>query len=587
MDACRAMARGVKSALPDAVLELMPISDGGDGLIDALLAARGGKLVSVPVIGPLGERRIAHFALLKDKTAVVEMARASGLALIPPGKHDVMRATSYGTGQLIDAALQKGARLILVGMGGSATNDGGAGMAQALGARLLDADGRELAQGAQSLLKLARIDQRAVSQRLKGVRVIAVSDVTNPLVGPKGSARIYGPQKGATAAQVRALEKALAHYSRILKRDLGVDVSRVPGAGAAGGLGAGLLAFLGAKIVPGAAFVLDFVGAAKKLKNSSAALTGEGRLDKTSFYGKAPVEFARLAKIAGVPTALVCGRVDAARAAGCVVSLADAGAKPDDAMRRAAFWVKKASALAIKQLLLAALVLGAVAAARAASSEDLATVDELYFHRNQGTNLVQSIAKCEAMLKGKPDDAPVLWRLGRSLMRQGEGLEGKKKRIPAFQHAEEIIKNSVAIDSHSADAHFWLGVTMGRRGQARGIMNSLFMIGDLKSEMKTTLELDPKYGGAHHVLAEFYSQLPGFAGGSRKKAREEYEQAAALTPTNAVVLESYAESLHSDGQDAQAKAVLDRLFSLKDPADPAEYPDNVADGKTLLAKLKP
>jgi glycerate kinase len=250
-EACRAMSAGVRSVLPGIKTILMPISDGGDGLIDALLAAKGGKLLSVSVLGPLGDRRQAHFAWLPGNTAVVEMARASGLSLVPPNKRDVMRATSYGTGQLIDAALKKGARTIIVGMGGSASNDGGAGMAQALGARLLDRVGRELRPGAQPLLGLQRIEPGDLRKRLRGVRVVAVSDVTNPLLGPRGSARVYGPQKGATRAQVRTLEKALANYARIIKRDLGIDAAGGPGAGAAGGRGAGLLAFLGAKIVPG------------------------------------------------------------------------------------------------------------------------------------------------------------------------------------------------------------------------------------------------------------------------------------------------------------------------------------------------
>ncbi|MBI3551506.1 MAG: glycerate kinase [Elusimicrobia bacterium] len=589
LEACRAMAAGVKSVLPDAELDLMPISDGGDGLIEALLACKGGRLVPVSVLGPLCERRTAHFAWLPGKVAVVEMARASGLALVPPQKRDVLRATSFGTGQLIDAALKKGARTILVGMGGSASNDGGAGMAQALGARLFDAFGRDLALHAEALLRLERADLGGLERRLWCVRVIAVSDVTNPLLGPKGSARTYGPQKGATRAQVRTLEKALTRYAMILKRDLGADVAKRPGAGAAGGLGAGLLAFLNAKLVPGASFVLEELGARRRLSGASAALTGEGRLDKTSFFGKAPVEFSRLARAAGVPTAFVCGASEPSirKRMTCPVSLEDAGAKGGGAMRRAAFWTKKAAALAVKRLLLAGLLMGLACVSRAASSEDFAAIDQLYFHRDQGKNLDESVAKLEALLKEEPENPKVLWRLGRSLMRAGEKLSKKKDRIEAFERAEGIVRQSVALEPRDPDAHFWLGVTMGKRGQARGIMNSLFMIGPLKKEMLTVLELDPKYGGAHHVLGEFYSQLPGLVGGSKKKALAEFEQALALSPDYAVNYPSLAEAYIDAGKKDKAREVLDRLYSLKNPTDPAEFPDNLKDGKELEARLKP
>ena len=243
------MALGVRDALPSARVLIMPVADGGDGLIDVIPGRR--RIVTAK--GPLGEPVRAPF-LLSGRTAVIEMARASGLALVPPARRDVMRATSYGTGQLIAAALRAGARTIVVGLGGSATNDGGAGVAQALGARLLDGRGRDLPPGARPLSRLARIEW---SGPPAGVRFIAVSDVTNPLTGPTGSARVFGPQKGATPSQVRRLEEGLMNWGNRLKTDLGRDVARRPGAGAAGGVGSALLAFLDAELVPGADWVLS------------------------------------------------------------------------------------------------------------------------------------------------------------------------------------------------------------------------------------------------------------------------------------------------------------------------------------------
>lgn len=590
-EACRALDAGVRAAFPSAETFLLPISDGGDGLIDALLAAKGGTLVHVPVRGPLGEKRRAAFARLPGRAAVIEMARASGLALVPEGRRDVMRATSFGTGQLIAAALRGGARTIIVGMGGSAANDGGAGMAQALGARLLDRRGRELGVGAAALLDLDRIDVSGLFKSLRGVRVIAVSDVTNPLLGPKGSARTYGPQKGATKAQVAVLERALARCARIAERDLGVRAAALPGAGAAGGLGFGLKVFLAARLVPGSQFVLGRIDARRKLAGASAALTGEGAMDQTSFFGKAPVEFARLAAARGVPTACVCGRLEPGLKLGragieTAVSLAQAGARGEDAIGRAAFWAKKAAALAVKRLLPAVALLWLAGAAGAAVSKEIEAVDQLYLHRNVGLNLRESAARLEQMAKDGPEDPEVLWRLGRSLVRVGETLKEKKERVAAYQRAEDLIKKSTELAPKSADAHFWLGVAMGRRGQARGILNSLSIVAPLKREMEIVLALDYNYGGAHHVLGEMDRELPFFAGGSKKKALEEFEKALKLSPDYAVNYVSLAEAYIDAGRKDKAREVLDRLFALKNPSDPAEYPDNIKDGKALLEKLK-
>lgn len=289
----------------------MPVSDGGDGLMEVLLGRWGGSRVWKTVADPLGKPCRACYALLRNgKTAVVEMAQASGLWRLKRHELDALGATSYGTGQLIRDALDRGASRIIVGMGGSATNDGGAGMAMALGARLLDAKDRLIPRGAAGLKHLSRVTTNEMHPGLRNAEVIAVSDVTNPLLGRFGSARVYGPQKGATPAQVEIMDRAMAHYAAVLKRDLGKDVSRIQGSAAAGGLGAGLLAFLKAKLVPGARWVLSALDARKRIARADLVLTGEGKLDRQSFFGKAPVEIARYARRKNVPVAFLCGQME-------------------------------------------------------------------------------------------------------------------------------------------------------------------------------------------------------------------------------------------------------------------------------------
>lgn len=320
----------------------MPIADGGDGLLDVLVSELGGRRARAAARGPLGERRTAAFGLLPGGVAVIEMALASGLALVPPARRRPMEATSRGVGDLIRAALSGGAKEIWIGLGGSATNDGGAGMARALGVRFLDAAGRELPDGVGPLARLARIDASGLLPSARRARFIALSDVTNPLLGPRGSARVYGPQKGATPRQVQKIESALANYARYIKEDLGKDVARKPGAGAAGGLGAGLFAFLNARCRPGAAFVLGALDAARAVAESDLVITGEGRLDHQSFFGKAPVELARLARRGRKPVLFLCGSVapDAGpslkRLGARALGLTDLGLGPDRAMRLAA-----------------------------------------------------------------------------------------------------------------------------------------------------------------------------------------------------------------------------------------------------------
>lgn len=307
--AAQAMADGLRRALPDAELVLVPMADGGPGTVEAVVSAKNGRRLKTTVRGPLGVPVEAAWGIVDGDTAVIEMAAASGLVLVPEGQRDPRIASTYGTGQLIAAALAAGSRRVIVGMGGSATNDGGAGVAQALGAHLLDEAGRDLPPGGAALARLARIDVSGLDPRLRQARVLAASDVFNPLCGLRGASAVYGPQKGTTPRMVRQLDTALAHYAAVIERDLGVRVLDLPGAGAAGGLGAGLVAFLGAEIVPGSKLVAETVGLSQRMAGADLVIAGEGRLDAQTGFGKAPWEVARLAREARVPVIAIAGAV--------------------------------------------------------------------------------------------------------------------------------------------------------------------------------------------------------------------------------------------------------------------------------------
>ena len=264
-ETAQALAEGVRAVLPAAQITQLPIADGGEGTVEAMVAATGGSVIPLTVTGPLGEPVAAFLGLLGTqgeigpvkKTAIIEMAAASGLPLVPAERRDPRITTTWGTGELIRHALDLGCQRLLIGIGGSATNDGGAGLVQALGGHLLDAHGQELPRGGAALAQLAHIESAVLDPRLQHVEVQVACDVDNPLCGPHGASAIYGPQKGATPEMVQELDAALYHYATIVKRDLGKDVLDLPGAGAAGGLGAGLVAFLNAKLLPGAWMVLD------------------------------------------------------------------------------------------------------------------------------------------------------------------------------------------------------------------------------------------------------------------------------------------------------------------------------------------
>jgi glycerate kinase len=287
------------------------MADGGEGTLDALVAALGGERHRATVSGPLGDPVGAEFGLgpsPEGPLGVVEMARASGLALLSATRRDPLRTTTQGTGELILQACRGGAARVLVCIGGSATNDAGAGMAQALGVRLLDERGRELGPGGAALLSLARIDATGLEPAVRDATFVAATDVDNPLLGVTGASAVYGPQKGASEDDVALLDKALGHFAAVVHRDLGVDVRNLPGAGAAGGLGAGLVAFLGARLRPGVEVVMEAVRLAERMERADLAVTGEGEFDEQSLHGKVPAGVLRLARELGVPAIVLCGR---------------------------------------------------------------------------------------------------------------------------------------------------------------------------------------------------------------------------------------------------------------------------------------
>ena len=309
-EVAQAIAEGLREALPDAECDLVPMADGGEGTVEALVAATGGEIVKVRVTGPLGEPVDAFFGLLGDRhTAVIEMAAAAGLHLVPPEKRNPMVTTTYGVGELIKAALDAGCRKLIIGIGGSATNDGGAGMAQALGARLLDASGNEIGFGGGALAKLARIDVSGLDLRVREAEIWVACDVTNPLTGPQGASAVYGPQKGATTEMVQLLDANLRHYAALLRRDLGVDVEQMQGAGAAGGLGAGLMAFCQAKLRRGVELVIEAVRLEERVRDAEFVITGEGKLDFQTGYGKVPHGVAQVAKRFGKPVIAIVGQL--------------------------------------------------------------------------------------------------------------------------------------------------------------------------------------------------------------------------------------------------------------------------------------
>ena len=308
LEVAKAMERGVLSVFPSAEVRKIPIADGGEGTVAALVTATNGQLRQAEVTDPLGNKIIAHWGVLGDgRTAVIEMAAASGLPLVPKEKRDPRVTTTYGTGELIKAALAEGLAKIIIGIGGSATNDGGTGMARALGVRFLDAAGQEVAAGGGSLAEICQIDTTGLDPRLKNTEIVVACDVDNPLCGTRGASAVFGPQKGATPEMVQQLDAGLAKYASCARQATGRDVAEKAGAGAAGGLGAGLMFFTPAQLKPGVEIVLDAVGFSDIVRDADFVITGEGRTDFQTAFGKAPVGVAKVAKAHGAPVFCISG----------------------------------------------------------------------------------------------------------------------------------------------------------------------------------------------------------------------------------------------------------------------------------------
>jgi glycerate kinase len=312
--AAHAVGSGWRRARPSDTLVEVPMADGGEGTLDAMVEALDGARHRASVHGPLGDPVEAEYGIVSGSsgvTAVVEMARASGLGLIGEARRDPTRTSTGGTGELIRATLGHGPAEVIVCIGGSATNDGGAGMAQALGVRMLNASGGEIGPGGASLLDLDRIDVSDLEPAVTRTRFLVACDVDNPLTGPRGASVVFGPQKGATSADVLLLDRALGHLAAVIYRDLALDVRDLAGGGAAGGLGAGLVAFLGAHLRPGVELVMDAVGLGRRLAAADLVVTGEGALDQQSLHGKVPDGVTGAARAAGVPAIVLCGRAEA------------------------------------------------------------------------------------------------------------------------------------------------------------------------------------------------------------------------------------------------------------------------------------
>ncbi len=313
LNVAHAMRRGVQRVFPDSLIEMIPMADGGEGTVDAILCAVPGEKIEINVTDPLGRSIMATYALIDEgETAIIEMAAASGLTLLSKQERNPSVTSTQGTGLLIKNALDRGVKKILLGIGGSATNDGGAGLAVALGVRLLDSMGNVLPQGGAALADLVNIDMSGLDPRLAKVRIEVACDVENPLCGPEGASVVYGPQKGANTKDIQLMDKALQRLGEVLSEIAGTNLLELAGGGAAGGLGAGVVGFLGAQLRPGSQMVLEVANADEKIKQADLVLTGEGRTDVQTAYGKVPVGVSALAQKYAVPVLVISGSVEGA-----------------------------------------------------------------------------------------------------------------------------------------------------------------------------------------------------------------------------------------------------------------------------------
>lgn len=307
-EVCKSIEKGIKNYNSNIIVNSLPLADGGEGTVRSLVDATDGKIVYKTVTGPLGNEVEAFYGILGDKnTAVIEMASASGLPLVPKEKRNPLKTTTYGTGELIKAALSHDVKKIILGIGGSATTDAGVGMAQALGVKFLDKNNNEVGYGGKSLNNIEKINMNNLEKKIKNVEILVACDVDNPLYGKKGAAYVYSPQKGADQKMVEKLDKNLRHFSKMVEKYLNKNVNQIAGAGAAGGLGAGLVAFLGAELKNGIEIILDIVNFDQRLKNVDLVITGEGMLDKQSVYGKTPVGVAKRAQKHKIPVIVIAG----------------------------------------------------------------------------------------------------------------------------------------------------------------------------------------------------------------------------------------------------------------------------------------
>ncbi|MEG0443494.1 MAG: glycerate kinase [Carnobacterium sp.] len=310
LEAANAIEEGFKKVFPDAEYVKIPMADGGEGTVQSLVDATKGRLETLSVQGPLGEPVEGFYGISGDGTvAIIEMAAASGLHLVPPSERNPLITSTWGTGELIQEALNKGVKEILIGIGGSATNDGGAGMIQCLGGELLDKKGQQIIPSGIGLADLVSIDLAKLNPKLKEVEIKVACDVDNPLTGPKGASYVYGFQKGGTLEQVEQLDQNLAHFARLIRQDLNQDIEFVAGAGAAGGLGGALLAFLGGKLQNGGELVSGLVGLADEVRNADLVITGEGGVNHQTIYGKTPICVAKIAQRYQVPVIAIAGRL--------------------------------------------------------------------------------------------------------------------------------------------------------------------------------------------------------------------------------------------------------------------------------------
>lgn len=306
------MEQGILEVLPEAQVCKIPIADGGEGTVDAILSVTRGEARQLEVVGPQGGTVTAVYGIFDEgRSAVIEMASASGLMLVPPDQLNPMTATTYGTGQVIKEVLESGVRKLVVGIGGSATNDGGVGMAQALGVRFLDASGEEIGYGGRELHRICTIDTSRLHPAIAECEITIASDVTNPLCGPDGASHIFGPQKGATPEMILKLDEGLKHLAAVIQEQLGIDIANAAGAGAAGGLGAGLMAFLNAKMARGIDIVLEAARFDEEVRDADLVFTGEGRTDAQTVFGKTPAGVAKISKKYNKPVVCISGGVTA------------------------------------------------------------------------------------------------------------------------------------------------------------------------------------------------------------------------------------------------------------------------------------